>query len=34
MGDIGANLEERGEKLSTLAQKSEALDNVSFGNWY
>jgi hypothetical protein len=28
MGELGANLEERGEKLSSLAQKSEALDNV------
>lgn len=28
MGEIGVNMEERGEKLNTLAQKSEALDNV------
>lgn len=29
LGEVGANLEERGEKLNSLAQKSEALDNVS-----
>jgi hypothetical protein len=28
LGEVGANLEERGEKLNSLAQKSEALDNV------
>ena len=29
LGDVNANFAERGEKLNTLAQKSEALDNVS-----
>mmetsp|Transcript_20388 Transcript_20388/g.37853 ORF Transcript_20388/g.37853 Transcript_20388/m.37853 type:complete len:750 (+) Transcript_20388:167-2416(+) len=29
LGEVGADLEERGEKLNTLAQKSEALDNAA-----
>ncbi len=28
LGNIGANLEERGEKLEQLAEKSERMENV------